>query len=506
MDEDIMTSMARSRFGIAQLHPRQRLVISNILQASGYYGRESAAEAPDRQLVIFPTGMGKSVCFMLPALLIEAVTVVIFPLLSLMNDQKRRFDEAGIPCGVIRGGQSREERNGIYERLADGTLKALLLNPETFRTGGVLRQLERCGAIHLVIDEAHTIPEWGESFRPACLEIARAAEALPVRQLTAFTATAGKRIIGGITDLLFGGTPPLIISELPDRPNIHYRVVPALSRCREIARLLGGTLPLPAVVFCRSRVECEMTAAALRTLLRGRAAGGEIRFYHAGLEREEKERVAGWFFSSRGGILSATTAYGLGVDKPDIRTVVHHRPAPSVEAFLQESGRAGRDRRPAWSAVILTPEDLREEGRPGSCDPRARALLSCFAGNGQCRREALLALLDARPPSCGGCDVCDGTATEQPAGWAEAMLLFRLMPLRWSLKEAAEILSRVVDPWDREEAHESLKLMVECGALRRSGRGPWRGLIWPAGYPFSRPRSFLRRSGARDRSPPPLCR
>jgi ATP-dependent DNA helicase RecQ len=501
-EEDVISRTAKKHFGIEALFPRQRLVISNILQASGYYGAEEAAEAPDRQLIIFPTGMGKSVCFMLPALLIEAITVVIFPLLSLMNDQKRRFDEAGIPSVLIRGGQEKEERREIYRQIRSGDIRAVLLNPEVFRMPEVIGRLSECGAIHLVIDEAHTIPEWGETFRPSCLEIAAVSKKLPVRQITAFTATAGERIIAKITELIFDGLPPRLVSALPDRPNIHYRAVPAFSRSLETAHLLASVLPRPAVVFCRSRIETEITAADLRTLLRGCIHPEEIRFFHAGLEREEKDRIAEWFFSSRSGVLTATTAYGLGVDKPDIRTVIHHRPAPSVEAFLQESGRGGRDRKPAWSAVILTTEDLSAGGGRRGDDPRARALLGCFTDPCSCRRKALLSLLDAEIEECGGCDVCDDTVMLRPRGWEETMLLFSLMPMRLTAKEASKLLAGLLPDWSPGEAEGTLAEMLASGLLLRSKRGPWRGLIRPAGFPFSIPRSFFPRSSATSRNPP----
>ncbi len=506
MDEDIISSTAKKHFGIEALFPRQRLVISNILQASGYYGAEEAAEAPARQLVIFPTGMGKSVCFMLPALLIEALTVIIFPLLSLMNDQKRRFDQAGIPSVLIRGGQSRDERNSIFRSIRSGEVRAVLLNPEVFSMPGVIGQLAGCTEIHLVLDEAHTIPEWGESFRPSCLEISTTAKKLPVRQITAFTATAGERIIARITELIFDGIPPLLVTALPDRPNIHYRAVPAYSRILETARLLSSVLPRPAVVFCRSRVETEMAAAELRALLRGCIDPEEIRFFHAGLERGEKDRIADWFFSSSTGVLTATTAYGLGVDKPDIRTVIHHRPAPSVEAFLQESGRAGRDRKAAWSAVILSPEDL-AGGRGGKGDDtRARALLACFTDPRSCRRKALLSLLDAEIEKCGGCDVCGNTVMLHPRGRQEAAMLFTLMPLRWGAKEAAKLLARMLPEWSDAEAEETIAEMLASGIIRRAEKGPWRGLIRPAGSPFSMLRSFFPRSASTNRNPPRQCR
>jgi ATP-dependent DNA helicase RecQ len=497
VEKDIITTTALERFGIEKLFPQQRMVISNILHASGYYGEEEAREAPKQQLVILPTGMGKSICFMLPSLLIKPLTMVIFPLLSLMQDQKRRFDEARIPCTMIRGGQSREERKEIYRDLINGRTRALLVNPEVLRNEELLQSLSSCGPVHMVLDEAHTLPEWGESFRPAYLELAKIASTLPVSQITAFTATAGERIIHKITELLFSGVPPHLISEIPDRPNIHYRVIPSLSRIHDIARLLPvhgraenqtGSLPRPAVVFCRTRVETELVARELRMIL----LDSNIRFFHAGLERSEKERIAQWFFSSNDGILTATTAYGMGVDKKNIRTVIHHRPAPSIEAFLQESGRAGRDRKAAWSVVLLSPEDIK-----AVTDQRYHDLLKCFRDRNSCRRIALMALMDATIKECTGCDVCDGTAVARPLYFDIYLGFFHLMPLLWNRQEAAKKLDHLLPGVSEEEKIQTIKALVNAGFLKQPKKGPWRGLICPADFPFSMLRSPVCRFPAR---------
>lgn len=479
---DIIGSTAQKHFGIESLYPQQRIVIANILGGAGFFGSEEAAEAPKKQLVLLPTGMGKSICFMLPCLLMEPLTLVIFPLLSLMQDQKRRFTEAGIGSVLFRGGQSKQEREGLYQAIEEKKAKVVLINPELLAIEEVAERIARFGPIHLVLDEVHTLPEWGETFRPAYLEVGSFAARKEVKQITAFTATASKRICDKVKELLFAGEDPFIVSELPDRPNIHYRVLPVLSRLWKLAELLApeltpelapgqAALPRPAIIFCRTRRETEECARFLTYTLKEDC----IRFFHAGLEREEKDTISEWFFSSDEGILCATTAYGMGVDKKNVRSVIHHKPAPSVEAFLQESGRAGRDRKPSLSVVLLSSEDI---PTPES-DSRYRNLLHCFIDAGSCRREALLALLDAHLESCSGCDVCDGTSVQEPESYTPLYNFFRRYPHRFFLSEAVDHLAPAWFDKNREKTKALLDAMVSAGVLKVHQRGPWKGLVFP---------------------------
>lgn len=471
---DIISSTALERFGIANLYPQQRLVISNILAGAGYFGVEDELEAPKKQLVLLPTGMGKSICFMLPCILIRPLTVVLFPLLSLMKDQERRFAEAGIESVLFQGGQSRDERKKLFRNIEEGRARVVLINPELLAQPAMAEALAAFAPLHLVLDEVHTLPEWGETFRPAYLETGAFAARREVAQITAFTATAGKRIVGKVKQLLFAGEEPLIISELPDRPNIHYQVLPVLSRNWTLVELLAPgpeALPRPAIVFCRTRRETEECASFLRFALKEQ----EICFFHAGLERDEKEAIAEWFFHSQEGILAATTAYGMGVDKKNVRTVIHHKPAPSVEAFLQESGRAGRDRKASRSVVLVAPEDL---PRPDS-DVRYRDLMECFLSTKECRRKALLKLLDAEIDSCSGCDVCENKVQSSPPYLSSLLTWFRRYRFRYTLGEAAELAARYCFKENREASRAVLDGMLRAGIIRMVKRGPWKGLLGP---------------------------
>jgi ATP-dependent DNA helicase RecQ len=337
--------------------------------------------------------------------------------------------------------------------------------------------------------------------------------------LTAFTATAGEAITARIAALLSPGHAPHIIRANPDRPNITYSVLPSLMKSGDLSLLLrappagpGGAgrgfagkgrpgdlpsipaVPRPALVFCRSRKSAELTAATLRYRLHDE----RIFFYHAGLEKREKQRLEEWFFAAEDGILAATTAYGMGVDKADIRTVIHRDLSPSVEAFLQESGRAGRDGLRSHSIMLLHPEEYRRaEYLRGSREGQrfSELLRICGAVRG-CRRELLLALLGGEPEACFGCDLCGESLPPAARGEAQIMRLLRRRPLRHTARESAEILARnypgvysggkLAKPrrnsWHADEIREDIVEAIEslklAGLLKAPRRGPWRGLLY----------------------------
>ena len=444
---DPLNRIGKDRFGVEYIFPYQRLIITNILRAAeipGFRAYTEEGEVPDtnpHQIAILPTGAGKSLCFMLPALLLPGVTLVIFPLLSLIADQARRLEEAGIPGAVLRGGQSAEEREDIWQRAKAEELRMILTNPETAMSPGILDRLGELSISHLVIDEMHTVSEWGDSFRPTYLQIGRLSEEAGITIVTAFTATASEHILTRVREILFPGESPNIVTANPDRPNIAYRVIPSLCKDHDLIRLLGRSGPRantesnsangtttpvarPAIVFCGTRRGTERTAHMLRTRLQEE----DIYFYHAGLEKDEKTTVERWFFDSNDGILVATCAYGMGVDKKNVRTVIHRDPPTSVEAYLQESGRGGRDRTQAYAVLLFGQEDIRRESLYAGTQERLRYsnFLSFAKTVDRCRRETLLQALGAVPEACFGCDVCDGEVMREPAGAIEVSSFLRV--------------------------------------------------------------------------------
>ena len=489
---DILTRTAAERFGLTYLFPYQRLVITNILRKAGLFSEEEQAEAPHHQVVLLPTGAGKSLCFMLPACLLEGLTIVAFPLLGLMADQLRRVEEAGMTGILLKGGMSRQEKEETWQAIESGKVQMLLTNPEMLILPDVRRRLAGIRISHLVLDEAHTIPEWGESFRPACLELGRILPELDVDQITAFTATASPLILEKIKSILFDGLSFNLIRANPDRTNIHYEVRPVLSRMRTLTELLPQ-IERPAIIFCSSRRQTEQCSLYLRQRLRDE----DIRFYHAGLSKELRSELEGWFFESDRAVLCATCAYGLGMDKSNIRTVIHFTLPSSVEAYLQESGRAGRDRQPCRAVLLYHPEDrFREENNPNpELKQRYKKLLSFAEDSKTCRRESLLAILEAEPEDCDSCDVCCSQVLLKDPSEDEVLGIVRRYKKCFSSTLLQHfLLGRHSRPilqgryfrspgfgclagWNPDDVKETIQGLITGGKIRERKTGWWKGKL-----------------------------
>jgi ATP-dependent DNA helicase RecQ len=487
--DDPVSALAKERFGLDYLYPYQRLVAANVVDACG-----PGAE-PLRQVVLLPTGFGKSLCFQLPALLLPGPTVVVYPLLALMEDQRRRLASLGIDCALFRGGQSDEERRAAEAAVERGEAKIVIANPEVLGSPRLMGFLKEARPSHLAIDEAHCVSEWGMSFRPSYVELGRIAEALSPPALSAFTATASPTVFEAVARILFGGSSYGVIEGDPDRPNISYSVLRTLSREHSLVRL-ARELPRPLIVFCSSREGTQMLAR----LLSERLPETETRFYHAGLEKPEKKAVEKWFFASECGALVSTCAYGMGVDKKNIRSVVHYEAPSSIEAYLQEAGRAGRDGLPSRAVLLSAPCDqgrLEREGDPLRRS-RFKALLEYASSESGCRRDALLDLLgtprEGRAP-CSGCDRCDEARrgllpSRSYEGESELAAFARANARRFSKGEALELLrgEEGLEPprcahwgamadWEPKDVARAMDAALREGILRERRLWPWKGMI-----------------------------
>jgi ATP-dependent DNA helicase RecQ len=431
--DQAIQEILHTKFHLTSLYPYQELVIHTICERSGIIGEKAQQTAHETQLVVLPTGSGKSVCFMLPSLLINGITVVVYPLLSLMNDQARRYADLGEHAVILRGGQHKAERSAVWQALNTGASQFLITNPETLQNKQIINRLAQLSVSLLVIDEVHTVSQWGETFRPSYLALASTIREIAPKQILAFTATASPRIIKRITELLFAGKTPHLVIGNPDRANITYRALPSLVKLHEIEMLIRYAISLPAVFFCSSRERCERYAWEMKF----RIPILEVRYYHAGLEKREREATEQWFFTSDRGVLFCTTAYGMGVDKRGIRTVVHVDISQDVESFLQESGRAGRDGKQAQSIVLI---DYHPTKHPSLNNSPEAQLLSVFIQNSCCRREALLRLMGVAHDSCTGCDICNGTSVAVPDGLEQILALCRTYPFRFTPELVADTL------------------------------------------------------------------
>ena len=503
---DPLTCAVKKLFNLAYLFPYQRLVITNIIEAASASGipvnwpeqeaeisKTSADEPPEelsdresfgRQIVILPTGAGKSLCFQLPAMLIDGLTLVIYPILSLMADQERRLRERGFSPVIIRGGQTKEERDQIWEKLKNKQSKFIIANPEVLNTAQVKTQLEKIRVTHAVIDEAHCVSEWGESFRPGYLEIGSIIDLLKPPLITAFTATASPPVLEKIKKYIFGSMEAHQITGNPDRPNISYSAVGCINRNLAVRDLLINNAR-PAIVFCSSRPGTEKLARYLRNefIEMGFLWHREIKFYHAGLSREEKAELEKWFIKNPEAVLVSTCAFGMGVDKADVRTVIHRDCAPSVEAYLQESGRAGRDGEQSKAILLWGPEDEIALARAKTPADRKRllALFSYAKDTEHCRRHSLLAMLNydsgGEVPEKLCCDVCEKEANGGLREEVSMLNFFRKNKRRFTQSEAAGVLSQSETiRWAKEEASQVIGYLLKAGNLRRL-RFPWKNKL-----------------------------
>ena len=390
-------ALLKEIFGFDAFRPGQGEIVDAVAQG-------------ENVLAIMPTGGGKSLCYQLPALMRGGVTVVISPLIALMRDQVRGLREAGVAAGALTSGNTQEETDAVWDMLSQGTLKLLYLAPERLASGGAQRMLSEAGVSLIAVDEAHCVSQWGHDFRPDYLRIGELRRSLGV-PVAAFTATADPETQEEIVRRLFDGETPQTFLRGFDRPNIHLAFRPKDSPRAQILRFAAARKGRSGIVYCGTRAKTESLAQALRQ------EGHSACFYHGGMEADERRAVEERFAKEDGLIVVATVAFGMGVDKPDIRWVAHADLPKSIEAYYQEIGRAGRDGAPAETLTLYGADDIRlrraqiDEGmappeRRSADHGRLNALLGLAEALG-CRRQQLLRYSGESSDPCGNCDLCD---------------------------------------------------------------------------------------------------
>ena len=397
---DRAASLLHSVFGFPDFRPGQAEIVQSVLE-----GRNT--------LAIMPTGGGKSLCFQLPALCRDGVTVVISPLIALMRDQVRALKATGVEAGALTSGNTEEETEEVFRAIDDGRLKLLYMAPERLASGSALGLLRRAKCSLIAVDEAHCVSQWGHDFRPDYLRIGELRRSLRV-PLAAFTATADEETRAEIVMRLFDGEAPVTFLRGFDRPNIHLAFAVKDKPREQILRFAAARRGQSGIVYCATRAKTETLAQALRE------ARHEAVAYHGGMEADERRRVEVRFQREDGLIVVATIAFGMGIDKPDIRWVAHADLPKSIEAYYQEIGRAGRDGSPAETMTLYGPDDIRlrrtqiDEGaappdRKAADHARLNALLG-LAEALACRRQVLLGYFGEGSEPCGKCDLCDRPA------------------------------------------------------------------------------------------------
>ena len=390
-------------------------------------------------LVVMPTGGGKSLCYQAPAAALVShhgtyagVTVVVSPLIALMEDQVRSLKARAVPAAFLHSGQHPHDQVAIEGRLRNCEFALLYVSPERLLSPEFLALLTRLHIVSFVIDEAHCISQWGHDFRPAYSRLGDLRKLFPGVPIHAFTATGTPLVRDEIIKVLALRDPAVLVGNF-DRPNLHLSVTPVSgvapvsNRCSYrdqqlidfiTRRVQGGEV---GIVYCITRAETERVSAMLRPY------GFRTEPYHAGLDNELRRATQDWFQSDEQAIIVATIAFGMGIDKPDIRWIVHAGMPSSLEVYHQEIGRAGRDGQPAECLLLYSSDDydkweqifiFDEEARAAGCgldDPRLDTLnqmvLYCRAK--KCCRHAFLMTYfgqDHAFDNCGACDVCEGNA------------------------------------------------------------------------------------------------
>ncbi|MEO0567891.1 MAG: DNA helicase RecQ [Pseudomonadota bacterium] len=360
-------------------------------------------------LAIMPTGGGKSLCYQLPALINDGLTVVISPLIALMRDQVRAVRAVGVEAGALTSGNSEEENNEVWQAIEAGQLKLLYIAPERLASGSALGMLRRVGVSLIAVDEAHCVSQWGHDFRPDYLRIGELRRALEV-PLAAFTATADAETRADIIEKLFDGVTPQVFLRGFDRPNITLAFAAKNKPRAQILEFAKARSGQSGIVYCGTRAKTETLAHALRD------DGHQVCHYHGGMDSEERRQVEERFSREDGLIVVATVAFGMGIDKPDIRWVAHADLPKSIEAYYQEIGRAGRDGAPAETLTLFGADDIRlrrsqiDEGlAPAAQRDADHARLNRLLGLAEthgCRRQNLLQYFGEDAEPCGNCDTC----------------------------------------------------------------------------------------------------
>ncbi|MEM6570028.1 MAG: DNA helicase RecQ [Planctomycetota bacterium] len=472
--EDVDAAMERLRervdetWGFAELRPYQ----ADAMRAS--------LEARD-VLVILPTGGGKSLCYQAPALVRPGLTLVVSPLIALMKDQIDGLLANGVRAAMLSSALEDDERSAVRAAMERRELDLLFVSPERLAADGFIDRAERAGLTSIAVDEAHCISHWGHDFRPDYRQIGALRARRPDVPIIALTATATPRVREDIEVELGLVDPVRVVGDF-DRPNLTYRVLPRLDLFGQVMEIVRRHPDEAGIVYCIRRKDTEKLARELAS------AGVRAMPYHAGLDSDERSRVQESFLNEGLDVVVATVAFGMGIDRPDVRFVVHASLPKGVEQYSQETGRAGRDGLPSECVMLYSGSDFQGwkgimersaqeaelEGAEGAMDELAGALdrlgeLWNFANGGVCRHKYLVEYFggtldsneggDSGEGGCGACDVCLGELRQVDDGARIAQMILSCVvrcDQRYGAAHVTDVLRGADTQRIRQKGHQDL--------------------------------------------------
>ncbi|MBT9431778.1 ATP-dependent DNA helicase RecQ [Candidatus Sodalis endolongispinus] len=446
--EALAEQVLHDTFGYQHFRPGQQAIIHAVLS-----GRDC--------LVVMPTGGGKSLCYQIPALVMDGLTLVVSPLISLMKDQVDQLLANGVAAACLNSTQSREQQYEIMSACRAGRIKMLYIAPERLMMDNMLEQLQQWRLAMIAVDEAHCISQWGHDFRPeyrALGQIKRHFATLPFLALTATADEATRQDILRLLDL----REPLIQLSSFDRPNIRYTLVEKYKPFEQLWHFVQGQRGKSGIIYCNSRSRVEDLSARLQS------RGFSVAAYHAGLENDRRAQVQEAFQRDDLQVVVATVAFGMGINKPNVRFVLHFDIPRAIESYYQETGRAGRDGLPAEAILLYDPADMawlrrcleeKPAGQQQDIERHKLNAMGAFAEAQTCRRLVLLNYFgEGRQMACGNCDICldppkryDGLEEAR-----KALSCIYRVGQRFGMAYVVEVLRGANSQRIRENAHDRL--------------------------------------------------
>lgn len=457
----------KSVFGYDDFRPGQDEVIAAVLNGEDVFA-------------VMPTGSGKSMCYQLPALADEAgMTLVISPLVALMRDQVGQLTALGVAAATINSANDDDENRMAWRKMRNGELKLLFVSPEKLASDNMIMVLRDSGIRRLAIDEAHCVSQWGHDFRPDYRNLKQVRERLGSPQTIALTATADRTTRADIVQQLFPRQPHIVVHSF-DRPNLDLRFAAKERPAAQIAEFVQSHKGSSGIVYTAARKRTEDIAESLSQ------RGIRALAYHAGLDQKLRSQRQDQFLQENDIVMVATVAFGMGINKPDVRFVAHADMPGSIESYYQEIGRAGRDGLPAWTLTLYGASDMalrRRQIDEKDVDDERRRIEHRRLGSmielcetAMCRRQALLSYFGENTEPCGGCDLCRGGVSLYDATVDAQKVLSAIARTgeRFGAGHLADILTGTTNEAIERLGHDQLKTF---GVGQDKSRRAWQTVI-----------------------------